>query len=312
MPPAGCAALHYACPAGAGTPRVGRIGEGVTPVAGSKARGASGDILLENDVVRVVIDAPSHPAGMAPTGGSIIDLALAADGSGDQINSIYHAAGLLPRDAVHYDSFRVDGQSGQDTSQAFVAVVFRGHLEADSRVSVVTRYELRACEPGVRVRTDLYNGAPDPNTLYLADGLFWGDNSAAPFVPGVGLGFRAPKLDLEDVESAWREWPFVAARSQAPPEVSYAVVPCDEPRNAAGFNNPTLSAAGLPLATTLPGDGIRLERFILVKPGLGLAPAISEALHVRAMVHGEPQPVTVTGRVVAGGAPFSGRSGRAA
>ena len=109
----------------------------------------------------------------------------------------------------------------------FVAVVFRGHLEADSRVTVVTRYELRPCEPGVRVRSDLYNGTPDPNTLYLADGLFWGDNAAVPFVPGVGLGFRAPKLDLLDVASAWREWPFVAARTQATPDASYAVVPCD-------------------------------------------------------------------------------------
>src|SRR5262249_14831977 len=153
---------------------------------------------------------------------------------------------------------------------SFVAAVFRGHLEGDRRVTVVTRYELRPCEPGVRVRSDLYNGASDPNTLYLADGLFWGDNAAAPFVPGVGLGFRAPALNLRDLESAWGEWPFVAARTQvasdapyarmqAPPDVSFAVVPCD-PGQSAGFNDATLTAAGVPLATTLPGDGLHLER----------------------------------------------------
>jgi hypothetical protein len=311
IPPAACTALRYACGAGSGMPRVGRIGDGVMPVSGSKARGASGDILLENDLVRVVIDAPSHPSGMAPTGGSIIDLAPAASDSGDQINSIYQAAGLLPRDAVHYDSFHVDEHSSQDTTDAFVAVVFRGHLEGDSRVTVVTRYELRACEPGVRVRSDLYNGAPDPNTLYLTDGFFWGDNSAAPFVPGIGLGFRAPKLDLLDVASAWREWPFVAARTQSPPDVSYAVVPCDRPQSA-GFNDPTLTASGVPLATTLPGDGMHFERFIIATPGPGLAPAVGEALRVRAMVHGEPPPVTISGRVVAGGRPVDALSGRAA
>ena len=228
--------------------------------------------------------------------------------SGDQINSIYQAAGLLPRDAVHYESHRIE--SG-DPTDMFVAVVFRGHLEADSRVTVVTRYELRPCEPGVRVRSDLYNGTPDPNTLYLADGLLWGDNSAVPFVPGVGLGFRAPKLDLLDVASAWREWPFVAARTQATPDASYAVVPCDRTQSA-GFNDPTLTASGVPLTTTLPGDGISFERFIIAAPGPGLAPAVGEALRARAMLHGEAAPVTVTGRVVAGGTPISGRSGRAA
>ena len=319
IPPSACTALRASCGALPGTLNVTRLGADFVRSGGPKARAAPDDILLENDLVRVVIDAPSHPSGLAPTGGTILDLAPTDTGFGDQINSIYQGAGLLPRDAVHYDSYQeFEEHGGQDPASAFVAVVFRGHLEGDSRVTVVTRYELRACEPGVRVRTDLYNGAPDPNTLYLADGLFWGDNSILPFVPGVGLGFRAPKLDLREISSAWREWPFVAARSQAPPDVSYAIVPCDEPKSA-GFNDPTLTGAGVPLVTTLPGDGIHYERFILAKPGgkpsdnsLGLAPAVSEALRVRATVHGEPQPVTVSGRVVAGGTPVDARAGRAA
>jgi hypothetical protein len=311
VPPTACPALRYACGELAGTLRVTRIGEGSVPLEGPKARGTTGDILLENDLVRVVLDAPSHPSALAPTGGSILDLAPVGDGAGDQINSIYQAGGLLPRDAVHYDSYHIDEHTGQDATDMFVAVVFRGRLEGDSRVTVVTRYELRACEPGVRVRTDLYNGAPDPNTLYLADGFLWGDHSAAPFVPGAGLGFRAPKVDLLNIDTAWREWPFLAARTQAPPDTSYAVIPCDRTQSA-GFNDPTLTAAGLPLGTTLPGDGIHFERFIVATAGRGLAPAAGEALRVRAMVHGEPEPVTVTGRVVAGGVPISGGSGRAA
>jgi len=306
-PPPACAALRYE-PTCAAQPLLNAttLGE-AGPLLGPKARGAAGDILLENDKVRVVVDAPSHASGLAPTGGSIIDFALVSDTGDafDQTNQISQAAGLLPRDAVHYEVVE------QLQGEAYVAVVFRGHLEADHRVTVVTRYELRACEPGVRVSTDLYNGATDPNTLYLTDGLFWGDHGAAPFVPGVGLGFRAPELHLREIDDAWREFPFVAARPQAPPDVSYAVVPCNNSK-AAGFNDPTLTAAGVPLATTQPGDGIHFERFILAAPGPGLAAAVGEALNVRAQVHGEPAPVTVSGRLVTGGTPVQADGGRAA
>lgn len=307
-PPAACAGLKYDPGPLAGMLRLRQVTESDLPVsADAKARATVDDFVLENDLVRVVVSAPSHASDLAPTGGAIIDLAPLGAGSGDQVNSIYQAAGLLPRDAVHYESAEERVGPGDE----FVAVVFRGHLEGDRRVTVVTRYELRQYEPGVRVRSDLYNGAPDPNTLYLADGLFWGDNSAAPFAPGIGLGFRAPAVDLTGISSAWREWPFVAARTQAPPDAAYAVVSCD-PDQSAGFSDPTLTAAGIPLATTLPGDGIHLERFIVAMPGPGLAPAVGEALRVRHMVHGETAPVTVSGRVLAGGAPFDGQSGRAA
>src|SRR4051812_31089588 len=239
LPPTPLQAPRSPCVATESSLRVFTFDPDTTPLPGPKARGAPGDMVLENDLVRVVLAAPSHPSDLGPTGGAILDLSPTSGDSGDQINSIHQAAGLLPRDAVHYAGLpETDKYSGNDPKDAFVAVIFRGHLESDSRVTVVTRYEVRLCEPGVRVRTDLYNGAADPNTLYLADDLFWGDNDAVPFTPGAGLGFRAPALDLKDVANAWREWPFVAARAQAPLDTSYAVVPCDHPR-LAGFSDPT-------------------------------------------------------------------------
>jgi hypothetical protein len=309
LPPAACAAIQYPSCAAAPTLQVEIIGADPERAPGPKALAATGDYLLENDLIRVVLDAPEHPHYLAPSGGSILDLEPVGVNLGDQTNAIYHAAGVLPRDAVHYES--VDPPLTSTPPGAFVAVVFRGHLEGDRRVTVVTRYELRPCEPGVRVRTDLYNGASDPNTLFLTDGFFWGDNGMAPFVPGEGLGFLEPDLDLLHLSDAWRTWPFLAARSQSPPDTSYAAVSCDRSQGA-GFNNTTLSAAGVPLVTTLPGDGFHFERFILATAGPGLAPAVGEALRVRTMVHGDPPAVTVTGRVVANGAPVDGQSGRAA
>ncbi len=318
VPPAACPALVYAA-CTAPKLRVAQIGPNDPErVTGPKALAAQGDYLLENDLIRVVLDAPDHPHFLGPSGGAILDLAPLRQGpldqtsTGDQINAISHAAGVLPRDAVHYESAAIiDPQLAPAAPGAYAAVIFRGHLESDSRVTVVTRYELRPCEPGVRVRSDLYNGAPDPNTLYLADAFFWGDNGLLPFVPGPGLGFKEPDLDLLHIDQAWRQWPFLAARSQAAPDTSYAAVTCDRALSA-GFNKSTLTASGVPLDVTQPGDGFHFERFILAEPGPGLAPAVAEALRVRTLVHGDPPAVTVSGRVVANGAPVNPRSGSAA
>jgi hypothetical protein len=316
VPPTACAAVRYECSAGmSGTVRVEVIGadEPDPRVPGPKATAAFGDILLENELVRVVLDNPDHPQGLAPSGGSIIDFSPRDPATkmllGDQANGIYQAAGLLPRDAVLYTtSATPEDRGASDPAQRYVAAVFRGTLVGDPRVTVVTRYELRACEPGVRVRTDLYNGAPDPNTLYVTDGYFWGDHGMAPFVPGPGLGFRAPEIDLTEIATAWREWPFLAARSQAAPDLAYASIACDR-GTAAGFNDPTLTAAGIPLVTTLPGDGVHFERYLVATPGAGLAPAVREALHVRSMVHNEPAAVTVKGRVLGAAGPIVGDAG---
>jgi hypothetical protein len=312
LPPSACPAIQYPACASAPVLQVEVIGSDPQRAPGPKSLAASGDFLLENDLIHVVLDAPDHPHYLGPSGGAILDLAPVGPNQGDQTNAIYQAAGVLPRDAVHYESAEIlDPQLNPAAPGAYVAVVFRGHLEGDRRITVVTRYELRPCEPGVRVRSDLYNGAPDPNTLFLADGLFWGDNGLAPFVPGEGLGFLEPDLDLLHLSDAWRSWPLMAARSQSAPDTSYAVVPCDLDQGS-GFNSTTLSAAGVPLSVTVANDGFHFERFILATPGPGLAPAVAEALRVRSMVHGDAAAVTVTGRVVAGGVPVDGQSGRAA
>jgi hypothetical protein len=328
QPPPACEKLVYACSPNSVQPTVRSVEGPSDRVPGPKALAAKGDFVLENGLVRVVVDAletpdsPGHQQGLAPTGGSIIDLAPIdlpdpdmsmppSPPSGDQVNGIFQGAGLLPRDAVHYETAETLRGSASSPSSDFAALVFRGHLEGDRRVTVVTRYELRRCEPGVRVRTDVYNGARDPNTLYLTDAFFWGDRTLLPFIPVKGHGFHVPKLDLLALSDAWRQWPFMAARAQAAPDVSYAVVPCDRLASE-GFNDPTLSASGVPLVTTLPGDGFSYERFILAARGPGLAPAVDEALRARTLLHGDPSPVTVTGRVVTATQPFDGRGGRAA
>jgi hypothetical protein len=314
QPPAACgASLPVPTCSPTGMLSVMPVADSRSRAPGPKALAAAEDIVLENELLRAVLDEPTppdqptHAQGLAPSGGTIIDLAPKdANGNlvGDQMNGVFQGAGLLPRDAVHYERWEVVNQSFAQTSAgAFVAVVFRGHLEGDPRVTVVTRYELRPCERGLRVRTDIYNGARDPNTLALTDAFFWGDRTLLPFIPIQGHGFKAPELELLHLSRAWREWPFMAARTQAEPQVAYAAVPCDRPK-AAGFNDPTLSAAGVPLAPTPPGDGFSFERFILATPGPGLSAAVDEAQRVRTAVHGDRATVTVSGRVVTSAGPL--------
>jgi hypothetical protein len=322
LPPAACPALETdpTC-SPAAMLSVAQVADPAARAPGPKALAAAGDFVLENDLLRAVLDEPTpagqptHAQGLAPSGGTIIDLSpkdTTGKLVGDQLNGVFQGAGLLPRDAVHYERWEViDQRLAQTSAGAYVAVVFRGHLEGDPRVTVVTRYELRPCERGLRVRTDIYNGARDPNTLSLTDAFFWGDRTLLPFIPIAGHGFKAPDLDLLHLSGAWREWPFMAARTQAAPEVAYASVPCDRPTGA-GFNNPTLSAAGVPLAPTPAGDGFSFERYILVAPGPGLAPAVDEALRARTAVHGDPPPVVVTGRVVTSAGMLDAEDGRAA
>ena len=49
---------------------------------------------------------------------------------------------------------------------------------------VSTRYEVRPCEPGIRVRTELYNGGREYQSWVLADGFYWGGRRNLP-VPAV-------------------------------------------------------------------------------------------------------------------------------
>src|ERR1700722_7090655 len=131
VPPAACPALVYAACTSPKL-RVEQIGPGDPDdperVYGPKSLAAEGDYLLENDLVRVVLDAPDHPHFIGPSGGAILDLAPLGQSLGDQTNAIYHAAGVLPRDAVHYETAAIlDSPLDPSVPGAYAAVIFRGH-----------------------------------------------------------------------------------------------------------------------------------------------------------------------------------------
>ena len=312
VPPTACQALRYTCAPGEEGLRLTVFENDAMPLRDPKARGVPGDIVLENALVRAVIAGPGHRSDLAPSGGAIIDLAPKASGSGDQLNSIYQAAGLLPRDAVHYDDdYETEEHGGQDGADALKAVIFRGHLEADQPGDgrdPLRDARLRARR--ARAQRSLQRQRRTQHAVPRRRPVL-GRQLRGPV-----RAWHRPRLPRADAGPGRRREGLarVAVRRGAvasSPDTAYAVVPCDRSQ-IAGFNSPTLTAAGVPLTTTLPGDGIRFERFIVATLASGIAPAVGEALRVRAMVHGETEPVMVTGRVVAAGKPIDSKSGRAA
>lgn len=277
---------------------------------GLDALASIGDWVLRNDRVTAVIDDISpalpinattaqrvahnrdtHTHHLAPSGGTLIDLSP-NDGS-DHLNQVYAITGIVPRDAVHYTSIeaREEGDSAVLIARGFLDVSTGG----DSRMRVTTRYELRPCDPGVRVRTELRNEGRVAWSSFLSDAWFFGDRSQTPFVQGLGLGFRHPQLDLTDLDASLVRTPYLAASSHVGQDTSYATVRCDDALSYAVVD-PTIAATGLPRLYVAPGDGLVFERLIVTANGAGVSGAIDHAMEARRQLFGE-HVVTVRGAV---------------
>jgi hypothetical protein len=289
LPASACQGLAVACDGD--SVRSYRVG-GSYAATGPRSGAARGDWVLENGQVRAVFDALDAPHGLAPSGGSLIDLEPADGSAPDALNEIYQAVGILPDDAVLQRSVEVRSEEGPSS----VSLVYRGTLDGRPDFDVVTRYELRACEQGLRVRTEIHRDGRDPLTVFPADALFWGDRGLLPFVPGRGLGFRQPELDLEFLSEALVDVPFLTAAAPGTSCAAYAIVPCGSALSTS-FHSATLSAIGAPTTILMPGDGIAFERFIGVARGPGHGAAISLARALRSALHGEAA-IPLSGRLV--------------
>lgn len=305
-PAPACAKLVFpAC----ADPRVGVeiLGSAAARTPGPDALETTGDVVLTNDRLRLVLDALDAPHQLAPTGGNILDLVPTANGvamAEDALNVMFTAVGILPRDAVAYRSRTIERASDR------VSVIERGTLDGRPEMQVVTRYEVRGCEPGVRIRTELFHGGRDLETFFLGDAFYWGGREVAAFTPLAGRGFTYPELDLEKLGDAFAKEPFFAAHPARDVEAGYAEIPCDR-REQDGFHSDTVSAIGAPRRVVQPGDGIAFERFLAVATGPGMSRAVDLALEARQSLWSEAS-VVVRGRVVApDGAPITGGVRRA-
>ena len=287
--PSPCLDLNFICDAG--SVQVGEITAGDDVPQSFAALSSPGDILLQNDQVAVVIDALDHPHFLSPTGGTILDLAT-VDGP-DSIRSIQQATGVLPVEAPHFTDLRILEGDG------FAAVQVMGHLEDRPDTIVATRYEVRPCEPGVRIRTEVVNLEPDPISLFLADGYFYGGKGILPFSPGPGLGFQHPEFGLSTLGDGITEAPYLITAEHTEPASSYASVACNE-ESMFGFHSEMVTVVGLEPRVLMSSDYGIFERFIAVSEGASVSPAVDLALEIREQLFDEPW-VELTGRLQADG-----------
>lgn len=285
--PSPCRALHFTCKNGHASVHVLARKE---PIAeGLDALASPGDFVLENDRVRAVIDALDHPHYLAPGGGALLDLSTQETSSVDALNHVFQAAGLLPRDAALYEEARMLHGDG------YAALMLRGHLDGHPDHRIFTRYEVRDCEPGLRVRTELVNLEPDPAVWSLTDGWYWGGRSQLPFLPLPGGGTTYAELKLDDATAALRATPFMASVPYAPGVPAYACVPC-EVTQLSGFHDEDVSSFGIEPKIVPFGGHVVYERFIGVAEGGSAGPAVDLALELRQRLFGEPW-VEISGRV---------------
>lgn len=298
--PSPCQGLAFTCDAGSS--EVFQITSPDQVPGGTAALGAVGDWVLANDQIVAVIDDLEHPHYIARSGGGLLDLSLRGQDN-DSFRHLFQATGLLPDEASHYTEVRVIEEGDVKALQ------FRGTTDGHPGVHITTRYEIRPCEPGIRVRTELINLEPDPQSIWLADAHYYGDRELTPFAPGVG--YVHPPVGLTTLTEAFHPVPYMVAANRVPPAVSYATVSCDQP-TLTGFNTVFISALGAEPRIVASRDSIVFERFIGATEGSAVSPGADLALELRRQLWDEPY-TELSGQVVVDGdQEFVGRGLRGA
>lgn len=293
--PSPCEQLAFTCDGGSTELYV--IGAGDTLPTQPATLASPGDIVLGNDKVVLVIEALDHPHYLGPTGGGMLDFTTldlsGAPRENDSLRHVYPTTGVLPGDAANFTSVELFDEGD------IKAVQLLGTLDGYPDVRVATRYEIRPCEPGVRIRTEIVNETVDALSWFPTDAWYFGDRGNLPFVPGPGLGFTYPPFGLTTLLDGFRDVPYMVSSTHSVAAAAYAEVACNEDA-LSGFHSVQISAIGQSPRIVQPRDYTVFERFIAAVDGRSVSAAGDIALEVREQLFGEPY-TELSGTVVAPG-----------
>ena len=285
VPPSACTAVRYACPEPT-LRNAARIATGAHHRRIPRRRGAKDDIVLENDAgargagrARASVRAWRRAAVRSSTSRR----RPGSDSSGDQIERDLPGRGPAAR-ATRSTTTTPSPTSGTAirgarTSPSCSAAT--SEAEGGSRSSPAT-----SCAPASRACAcaPISTTAPrDPNTLYLTDAFFWGDNAAAAVRSRPGARFpRARSWTCATSTrpgASGRSWRRARRRRPTSSVRGRSL----RSHRGAGFNNPTLTAVGRPAVDDAARrrHPLRALHHRGAGPGPG-AGAVGEALRVRA------------------------------
>lgn len=262
----------------AGVVREGEAGEAAL-TGGITAEGRSGDLVLWNDRVRVVVQGARPGNGIVHTAGNVLDVDLVrTDGSlgRDTIEDVFLAFGLSR--LFHADTVRVASAGGADSPAVVEAVghdVMWDYLEGmfgrtepvipDLGLEITTRYTLPPDSWALEIQTELRNGGSEAVDFTVADGVFASAEDLLPWAPGTGL--EGPVTGAN--AAAW----FLGRSGEA--AVGLA-------RDGGDYHVGALAAlasdlgiffAELPPTALAPGESIVLTRYLTVAPDVATGEA---------------------------------------
>ncbi|MGK4000114.1 hypothetical protein [Sorangium sp. So ce1024] len=235
------------CPSAEGAARPARVRRITVPadaLSGPLAAGRRGDHVLENDEIAVVVEQLGPGAGLAESGGHILDAADARERR-DELGQIVARVGAPPRQ-VTYDELAT---GAGDDGVAWIEV--RGRGGAGGALAITTRYTLGPRDRAVVITTSVRNDGDAPiEGLDLGDVVHWG--AAEPIAKGGAAGSRGE-----------HEGAYVAGVGTG---VAYALATADggplRARSGPGFSDATFARhAALP-----PGGRVEYQRILAVAP----------------------------------------------
>lgn len=213
--------------------RVARAQSASELCAGPNAVGKLGDWVLDNGVVRAVIDdVRTGGGGFSLSGGQLVDLQR-SDGqrrAPDELGQVFNFLGRFPR------QLRYTSSTSEARPDGSAAVIVRGEDPRTPGLTGETRYILSPGRCAIELETTLTYAGTAPTEVGLGDAIQWA--GAEHWAPGVGHALRGE-----------RRGPWIAGVGR---ESVYAIVAEDSVEvfgpNGSAWSNPmqrrTTLAAG--------------------------------------------------------------------
>ncbi|MBI4854512.1 MAG: CehA/McbA family metallohydrolase [Acidobacteria bacterium] len=257
--------------------------------AGTDANGGIGDWYISNGIVEAVIDNVafqddlvkaaniSRPQqnGIAPTGGTLIDLGLVGKNN-DQFNSMFQVCNIDPANAFFYTGIKAVNTDNQASIVVDGVVLFTGLSTLPGTggpgptLAGQTVFSVAPGDKFITVTSTIINGTGKAAPLFnITDAFPLVGRSTLPFATFPGRGFSAPVLSLTPtgIAAALGLFPYIAFPGNVRPEdgimdtvtkgscgeVSYGVAPVSmtiDPDGPTGPMPPTTTPLPVLLGVT--------------------------------------------------------------